>query len=41
MNEKSGFGVEVYQNGNVYVGEFGQNKKHGRGSFFWFSLNTN
>lgn len=38
MNEKSGFGVEIYQNGNVYVGDFSQNKKHGKGSFFWFNL---
>ena len=31
----------MYSNGNVYVGEYHQNKKHGDGSFFWFSLSEN
>ena len=25
----------------MYVGEYHQNKKHGHGSFFWFSLHEN
>jgi hypothetical protein len=30
-------GCEIYANGNMYVGEYHQNKKHGKGTFFWFS----
>lgn len=29
----------MYSNGNLYIGQYSQNKKHGKGSFFWFSLN--
>lgn len=37
-HERNGHGVEIYSNGNVYVGEFGNNKKHGVGVFYWFTL---
>ena len=30
--------MELYGNGNVYVGEFSAGKKHGTGLFFWFNL---
>jgi hypothetical protein len=30
--------MEIYSNGNVYVGQFSRNKKHGSGIFYWFSL---
>lgn len=31
-------GIEIYTNGNLYLGDFLNNKKHGKGQFFWFNL---
>jgi hypothetical protein len=33
-------GVEIYANGNLYLGEFQNSKKHGHGQFFWFHLSS-
>ena len=30
----------MYSNSNLYIGYYNQNKKHGKGSFYWFSLCT-
>ena len=35
---RNGFGVEIYENGNVYIGNFIKNKKHGDGQFYWFNI---
>ena len=40
-NEKYGPCVEIYENGNLFLGEFLNNKKHGKGKFYWFSLGSN
>lgn len=32
--------MEVYSNGNLYIGHFLNNKKHGQGTFYWFSLSS-
>lgn len=28
----------MYPNGNVYIGEYQKNKKHGDGVFYWFNM---
>lgn len=30
--------MEIAQNGNVYIGGFVNNKKHGNGQYYWFNL---
>lgn len=37
-NEKHGFGYEIYPNGNVYIGNYDNNKKHAEGVFYWFNM---
>ena len=34
-NERNGVGVEIYEQGNFYVGDFNNNKRHGKGSMVW------
>lgn len=31
---KEGFGIWYFKNGDIYAGEWKNNKKHGRGFFF-------
>ena len=35
---RHGFGVEINDNGNVYLGSFVKNKKHSNEQFYWFTL---
>jgi len=37
---KHGKGVEIYPNGNLFIGSFKDNKKHGEGTFYWFNLSS-
>ena len=31
----------MYSNGNLYIGDFDRNKKHGKGTFYWLNLEEN
>jgi len=35
MDLREGRGYELYQNGNVYIGEFHRGKAHGSGKYLW------
>ena len=30
--------MEIYPNGNLYIGQFLNSKKHGQGKFYWFNM---
>jgi hypothetical protein len=37
LNERNGFGVEIYEDGNFYIGNFANSRRSGEGKMVWMN----